>query len=146
MPAESKKEPMIDQGNRPTPINFDTPLSELKVQDLMMLLGAQTAENAKLTPQPELLKPELSKEFSKPEKEHFKELIKGDLLKELHKVEKEIHKPEKELFKPEKELNKPEKEFFKPELSKPEKEIDPRVIDQIAERIEQRLKERGAIK
>jgi Skp family chaperone for outer membrane proteins len=132
--ATKKKEPMISQTNRPTAIDYDVPISNFKLRDLVAVVNSQVLEHLKYTPQPEFLKPE--KEFNKPEKE-------------LRKPEKELLKTEKELVKSEKELLKPEKERLKPELSKPEKEFDPadpeigRFADSIAARVVEILKSQG---
>jgi hypothetical protein len=128
--TDKNKEPMIGQENRPSAIDFDTPVSQLKLRDLVNAVQGTIIE--------EKFKPE-------------KELIKGERIKEL--ISKEQFKPEKEFFKPEKEFFKPEKELLKgdvikefaakpPEL-KPEKEIgdiiDEPTIDRIAARVAERL-------
>ena len=127
------KEPMIGRENRPTAIDWDMPVSGLKLRDLMSVVNAQIS--------PELLKTE--KEHFKPEKE----LLKGEKEKEFFKPEKEKEilksEKEKEHFKPEKEALKPEKEAFKPELSKP---IDPTTIEQIVTAVMDRLKSQGVVK
>jgi len=145
MPAE-KKEPMIGKASRPSAINYDAPVSEFKVRDLVALVNSQMLEFAKYTPQPEQLKPEQYKpERYKPETLK-PELVKSE--KELVKPEKELVKAEKELIKPEKEMLKPEKERMKPELSKPEKEFEipdhfEPFIDRIATRVVEILKQQG---
>ncbi len=149
MPNE-KKEPMIGKADRPTPIDYDAPISNFKLRDLVAVVNAQMLEHLKHIPEilkPEHIKPETHKpELVKSEKEIFK------VEKEFHKPEKEILKVEKEVAKPEKELLKPEKEFFKPELTKPEftkpeKETglgDP--VEQIAQRVVQLMKQQGLAK
>jgi len=85
-----QKEPMISREDRPTAIDYDAPIAEWRIRDLMAVLDARIAELIK--PEKEALKPP-EKEFLKPpEKEYFKP-------------------PEKEFLKPEKEFSKPEKEF-----------------------------------
>jgi hypothetical protein len=109
------KEPMIGREQRPTATDFEAPISDMKLRDLMAVIEAQ------IRPEKEILKSE--KEFHKPEKE-------------LLKTEKEFRKPEG--FKPEKEFLKPEKE-----LSKPEKEagrILPEQVEQIAQRVAELMK------
>jgi|SRR5580765_632389 hypothetical protein len=145
MADQSKKEPMIGKENRPSPIDYDAPLSGMKVRDLLGVLSAHSSEQVKAFPEqfkPEHFKPEFYKpETFKPEQfkpEHFKP---------------EFYKPE--TFKPEHlkpEYVKPEafKELLKPEFSKPvEKEFpsDPGdIIQQVAERVVNVLKERGFVK
>jgi hypothetical protein len=152
MPAE-KKEPMIARSSRPSAIDYDAPVSDFKLRDLVALVNSQMLEFVKYTPQPEQLKPEqykperykpemLKPEHVKPEKEHFKPE------KEQIKPEKELVKAEKELIKPEKEMLKPEKERMKPELSKPEKEFEipddfEPFVDRIATRVVEMLKQQG---
>jgi len=125
-----KKEPMIGQQNRPTAIDFDAPIANFKLRDLYAVIHSQ------IHTEKEHFKPEKEKEYFKPEKE--KEHFKPEKEKEYFKPEKE-----KEYFKPEKELLKPEKELSKPELSKP---IDPGLIEQIVEKVVERLKTKGVIK
>lgn len=92
--TDESKEPMISKGNRPTPIDYDAPISDWQIRDLVALIDAKI----------EVLKPE--KELSKPEKEYHKpERYKPEQLK-----------PEKESLKGEKEYSKPEKEFEIEEL------------------------------
>jgi hypothetical protein len=140
MPAR-KKEPMISQASRPTAIDYDAPIANFKLRDLVAVVNSQMLEYLKYTPRPEHQKPETFK----PEKE----ILKSE--KELRKPEKELIKAEKELVKSEKELLKPEKERIKPEdikpeLSKPEKEFeipDPalgRLVESIAIRVVELLK------
>jgi len=96
--ADKKKEPMIEKGDRPGQIDLDRPLSEMKLRDLVDVLGGANL--------PERIKPEQIKpEWYKPEG-----------------VKPEWYKPE--WIKPE--GIKPEllKERFKPELTKPPFEID----------------------
>lgn len=134
MNDDSPKEPMIGQQNRPSPIDFDAPIADFKLKDLMTVVHGQFLEKEQL------------KEHSKPEKEHFKEQFK------------ELSKPEKEILKGDrfKELSKPEKEFLKgdsiKEFGKPEKELkaekeipglDDVTIDRIAERVADVIKQRG---
>jgi hypothetical protein len=143
-----KKEPMIGRGNRPSAIDYDAPISNFKLRDLVAVINSQMLEYAKYTPAPEVkpehFKPEQFKpEGIKPEKEFFK----GE--KELRKPEKEIIKVEKELIKPEKEFIKPEKERLKPELTKPEKEweLDPgELVNTITVRVLETLKQQGLMK
>ena len=72
MPAE-KKEPMIGRASRPSAIDYDAPVSEFKLRDLVAVVNSQMLEFVKYTPQPEQLKPEHYKperykpETSKPE-------------------------------------------------------------------------------
>jgi hypothetical protein len=89
---DQKKEPMIGKSSRPTAIDYDAPLSSMKVGDLIGVLSAH-AEQAKA--HPEYYKPEAYKpDFYKPE--YYKpELYKPDLLKE-HKE----HIKEKEFVTP----------------------------------------------
>ena len=124
-----KREPTIGQEDRPTAIDYDIPIADFKLRDLVSVIRAH------LWPEKEFLKPE--KEFHKPEKELFKSE------KEHYKPEKEYWKPEHfkpEHYKPEKEVLKPEKELLKPELSKPGPEVGPEVIEQIATRVADILK------
>jgi hypothetical protein len=140
MADQSKKEPMIGKENRPSPIDYDAPLSGMKVRDLLGVLSAHSSEQVKAFP--EQFKPEHFKpEFYKPE------TFKPEQFKP------EFYKPE--TFKPEHlkpEYVKPEafKELLKPEFSKPvEKEFpsDPGdIIQQVAERVVNVLKERGFVK
>lgn len=77
--ADKKKEPMIGQGERPGQIDLDRPLSEMRLRDLITVLGgAQLPERIKPEQwkpewwkpewiKPEAFKPEQLKEFSKPE-------------------------------------------------------------------------------
>jgi hypothetical protein len=133
MPSE-KKEPMIGQSSRPTPIDYDAPISGFKLRDLIAIVNSQMIEHLKYTPTPEQLKPEFHKpELHKPEKEVLK------VEKELRKPEKEVIKVEKEFVKPEKEFLKPEKEFFKPEFSKPGPEIEG-LVEKIALMVVEKLK------
>ncbi|MDP3416737.1 hypothetical protein [Falsiroseomonas sp.] len=155
----ARKEPMIDQSNRPSAIDFDSEISKMKVSDLSALVGAHIEvlkaekeiaktekelsksekEGFKSEKEKEIRKPE--KEFSKPEKEAFK----GEKEKEIRKPEKEFSKPEKEGFKGEK-----EKEAFKPEGLKPEdKPIDftiERITEVVLERVMAELQRRGQLR
>jgi hypothetical protein len=179
-PKTPKKEPMISSENRPTAIDFEAPVSQLKVRELLALvpwaeyfkvekeitkelhkvekeaikpethkpaptfLEANKAETVK----PETFKPEIHKpEIHKPE--IFKpEITKPEISKpefskpEFSKVEKEVIK---EGFKPEKEIFK---ELLKPEGLKGEKELKPEgdPIEQIADRVIQKLREQNVIK
>lgn len=164
-PKTPKKEPMISSENRPTAIDFEAPVSQLKVRELLTLV-----------PWGEYFKveKEIAKELHKVEKEHFKpethkppapfleiskaetskaetskaetlkpETVKPELVKpETFKVEKEVSK---EGFKPEKEIIK---ELLKPEGLKGEKEFKPEgdPIEQIANRVIQKLREQNVIK
>jgi hypothetical protein len=130
--ANEKKQTMIDQESRPTAIDYDAPLADLKIRDLLSIVNAHLTEQFKHV-NPELFKPE----------------------KELRKPEKELYKPEKEFLKPEffkPELLKPE--YFKPELLKPEllkpeyskqgPEIDPeQLVEDIAAKVVSALREQG---
>jgi hypothetical protein len=136
MTMAEKKEPTISQESRPTAMDYDASIADWKVRDLMALIGAQmphAAEQAKVTPIPENLKPEFHKpEWVKPE---------------WFKPEKELAKPEKEFFKGEKEFIKPEKEFLKPELSKPPIQPDPAdLVERVATRVVEILQQRGLLK
>jgi len=132
-----KKEPMIGQQNRPTAIDYDAPIANFKLRDLYAVISSHLhTEKEILKVEKEHFKPEKEKEYFKPEKE--KEYFKSEKEKEHFKPEKE-----KEYFKPEKELLKPEKEALKPETSKP---FDPSVIEQIADRVIDRLKSQGVLK
>jgi len=159
-PKTPKKEPMISSENRPTAIDFEAPVSQLKVRELLALV-----------PWGEYFKveKEITKELHKVEKEHFKpethkppvnfleanktetskaetvkpENFKPELFKpETAKAEKEFSK---EFFKPEKEIIK---ELLKPEGLKGEKEFKPEgdPIEQIANRVIQKLREQNVIK
>jgi hypothetical protein len=127
----ANKEPMIGRENRPTAIDWDMSVSDLKLRDLMSVVNAQITPEILKTEhfkvEKEVLKGEKEKEFFKPEKE--KEILKGE--------------KEKEHFKPEKEALKPEKEALKPELSKP---FDPTTIEQIVSAVIDRLKTQGVVK
>jgi hypothetical protein len=81
-----KKEPMIGKSSRPTAIDYDAPLSGMKVRDLLGVLGAHAGEQAKA--HYEFYKPEFFKEFFKPE--YFKpELYKPEQAKEYKETIKE---------------------------------------------------------
>jgi hypothetical protein len=129
MADQPKKEPMIGKENRPTPIDYDAPLSGMKVRDLLGVLSAHSSEQLKNYPEyfkPEQLKPEhLKPEFYKPESlkpEHYKpEYFKPEIFKEFQKPE---------AFKP--------PEGFKPDPTD--------LIQQVAERVVGVLKERGLVK
>jgi hypothetical protein len=122
------KEPMIGEQNRPSPIDFDTPITELTMRDLATVFQGQFVEKEQV------------KEFSKPEKEW----IKVERLKELQFKEfKELQF--KEVFKGDiiKEFKPPE---LKPPELKPESAaggIDQATIDQIADRVADVLERRG---
>jgi hypothetical protein len=114
------RKPIIPKKDRPTAIDYDAPIAEWRVKDLMAVLDSRIAELVK--PEKESLKPP-EKEFHKPpEKEYFKP-------------------PEKEFLKPEKETLKPEKE-----LSKPEKETGPGFEERVARVVINVLEERGLLK
>ncbi|HKI02304.1 MAG TPA: hypothetical protein VKK31_10005 [Thermoanaerobaculia bacterium] len=102
--ADEKKEPMIGQDQRPGQIDLDRPLADMKLRDLITILGGAQALPEWL--KPERIKPEqLKPETFKPEQ------LKPELIKP------EWWKPEwikPEAFKPES-----FKELSKPELSKP---------------------------
>jgi hypothetical protein len=81
-----QKEPMIGKSSRPTPIDYDAPLSGMKVKDLLGILGAHSAEQGKTHYEyykPEYYKPDFFKEYWKPE------LYKPDQLKEFKEGIKE---------------------------------------------------------
>jgi hypothetical protein len=126
--AERQKEPMIGQEQRPTAIDYDAPISGLKVRDFLTLF-----------PWGEYFKveKEISKELHKVEKEHFKPEthLKPELLKAEFKQEKEILK---ELLKPE--GFKGEKEF------KPDPALLESLVDRVATRVVAVLKQQGVIK
>jgi hypothetical protein len=124
-----KREPMIDQQNRPTAIDFDMSISDFKLRDLYAVASQVHTEKEIRKTEKEIIKEKelkLEKEHFKPEKE--KELFKGE-------KEKESFKPEKEVLKPEKELSKPE---FKP--------IVPGWMEQIVDQVVERLKAEGTKK
>jgi len=77
MPA-GKKEPMISQTDRPTAIDYDAPITNFKVRDLMAIVHSQFREYFKPEYFKEYFKPEYFKEAFKPEKETFKELDKPE--------------------------------------------------------------------
>jgi hypothetical protein len=81
----AEKEPMIGKSSRPSPIDYDAPLTNMKVRDLLGILSAHSGEQAKS--HYEFYKPE----FYKPDfyKEHFKEIYKPDTLKEFKETVKE---------------------------------------------------------
>ena len=115
-----KKEPMIDPENRPTAIDYDAPIADWKIRDILAVIRSELAEQQRYIPVPEEIKPE------------------------YYKPEKELGKAEKEALKPEKELLKPEKERMKPESYKPEKEFDiPDLVESVATRVVEMLEERG---
>jgi hypothetical protein len=133
MPEDTGDEgPFIARSDRPTPIDLDKPLSELRLRDLLAIVDAQVSEAAtRAAPRleagvlvdPERFKPEeLKPERVKPEQ------LKPEQLKP-EQFKPEDVKPERvkpELFKPED--VKPEQfkpETLKPELSKPEKPFLP---------------------
>ena len=131
--ADEKKEPMIGQDQRPGQIDLDRPLADMKLRDLITILGGAQTLPEWIKPEtlkPERIKPEqLKPETFKPE--HFKEWVKPEWIKP-------------ESFKPEN-----FKEFSKPELSKPfdiDQIFDP-VIDalskdqlkQLSEKIQRKL-------
>ena len=132
-----KKEPFISQASRPTAIDYDMPISDFKLRDLLAVANHVHVEKEVLKSEKEKegLKTEKEKEYFKPEKEkeHFKSEKEKEILK--GEKEKEHFKPEKEALKPEKELSKPEKPPF-----------DDRVIEQIADKVIERLKSQGLIK
>jgi hypothetical protein len=115
------KEPMIEKENRPTAIDYDMPITQFKLRDLLAVIHANLSESFK----PEHFKPEHFKpEQFKPEQ--FKEYLKPERFKEN--------------YKPEKEMLKPEKEGMKPDPW--EKEL----IENISTRIIEKLQEHGVIK
>ena len=72
------KEPMIGKSSRPTPIDYDAPVGNMKVKDLLGILSAHGGEQLKTVP--EHFKPEYYKpDYFKPE--HFKEFYKPEFLK-----------------------------------------------------------------
>ncbi len=81
-----QKEPMIGKSSRPTPIDYDAPLTGMKVRDLLGVLSAHSNEQGKANL--EFYKPE----YYKPDfyKEHFKpEIYKPDYFKEFKETVKE---------------------------------------------------------
>jgi hypothetical protein len=122
-------EPMIDKESRMNAVDFDQPIGDWRVRDLLALVEALLDDRVGLTPLPEEIKPELGKgEWRKPER------IKPEWRKpEFRKPE--ARKPEKEILK----------EFMKPEQGrKPEVEIDPGdLVETIAQRTAEIIKERG---
>jgi len=117
---KDRDEPFIEESDRPTPIDYEKPIGELTMRDLLSVIDSRLATGAELAmPGAEWRKPEkeLHKEFWKPPDV---ETLKTE--KEAIKAEKEVRKPEKEafkeIFKPEKESFKPEKEGIKPEDQK----------------------------
>ncbi len=81
--ADQKKEPMIGKSSRPTAIDYDAPLSSMKVGDLLGVLSAHAAANREYF-KPEIYKPEYYKpEYYKPE------LYKPDYAKEHKETIKE---------------------------------------------------------
>jgi hypothetical protein len=77
------KEPMIGKSSRPTPIDYDAPVANMKVKDLLGILSAHAGEQLKTLPEhykPEFYKPEYYKpDYFKPE--YFKEFYKPEFLK-----------------------------------------------------------------
>lgn len=132
--AEQPKQPMIDQANRPSPIDFTASISSLKVGEYLALNWGEWLKVEK----------EISKELHKPEKEHFKEKE----FKETHLKETKPEWVKGEGLKVEKEVIK---ELVKPEGLKGEKEFKPdpvleRLVDQVAQRVVDVLKQQGVIK
>jgi hypothetical protein len=77
-----QKEPMIGKSSRPTPIDYDAPLSGMKVRDLLGVLSAHSSANLEFY-KPEYYKPDFYKEHFKPE------IYKPDYLKEHKETIKE---------------------------------------------------------
>jgi hypothetical protein len=75
------KEPMIGKSSRPSPIDYDAPLTGMKVRDLLGVLSAHTNEQIKTERiKPEHYKPEYFKpDYYKPE--YFKEFYKPEFIK-----------------------------------------------------------------
>jgi hypothetical protein len=125
-----KKQPMISQSQRPSPIDFEQPLSNLKAGDLHTMMQTVLL--------PEIQKNEKVVEHVKPEQ--FKP--------ENFKVEKVVEQLKPENFKVEKVVEQLKPESFKPEGAKPEGgkpgpiEIGQDTIEQIATRVADILKTR----
>lgn len=120
MSEKKQKEPMIGDQNRPSPIDFDAPITDLTMRDLVSVFHGQFVEKEQVKEySKEWMKVERIKEWHTKEFKEltFKEVLKGDIIKE----------------------------FKGPEL-KPEKEvggIDQTTIEQIAERVADVLERRG---
>jgi hypothetical protein len=81
--ADQKKEPMIGKSSRPTAIDYDAPVSGMKLGELLGHLSAHAAANREYI-KPEYYKPEFYKpDFYKPE------LYKPDYAKEHKETIKE---------------------------------------------------------
>lgn len=160
--ADQPMQPMIGKENRPSPIDFNAALSSLNVGQYLALSWGEWLKVEK----------EISKELHKVEKEHIKE--KETHLKETKQEHLKPEQLKPEYFKPEHfkpELYKPEyfkpewvkggeqikvekeviKELVKPEGLKGEKEFKPdpgldRLVEQIAERVVEILRQRGITK
>jgi len=105
---DQKKEPMIGKENRPSAVDYNAPVSGLKVGELVGVMSSHLFEIWK----PEYYKPEYFKpEFWKPE----------------------FWKPE--AFKP------PQEKEFRPASG-----INEQLVEQVAVRVIEVLKERGVIK
>jgi len=138
---EQARQPMIDQTNRPSPIDFTASMSSLKVGEYLALNWGEWLKVEK----------EISKELHKPEKELHKvekEHIKEKELKESHVKEIKPEWIKTEGLKVEKEVVK---ELVKPEGLKGEKEFKPdpgleRLVDQVAQRVVEVLKQQGIVK
>ena len=115
-----QKEPMIGKENRPSAIDYNAPVSGMKLGDVVSAVGTHLSEQLKSFPEhikPELYKPEYWKpEFWKPE----------------------FWKPE--YFKPEAFKPPVEKEF------KPEGGISEQLVERVVVRVLEALKQRGTIK
>jgi len=125
---------MISQANRPSPIDFQASVGSLKVGEYLALQWGEWLKVEK----------EISKELHKLEKEHIKE-------KEFKETHLKEFKPEwvkGEALKVEKEVIK---ELVKPEGLKGEKEFKPdpafeRVVEQVAQRVVEILKQQSVVK
>jgi hypothetical protein len=126
-------EPMIDKENRPSAMDFDTPIADWRVRDLVALIDVMVEDHAAFIPIPEEIKPEGGKgEWRKPE-------IRKPEWRKPEWRKPEIRKPEAR--KPEKEILK---EFLKPEQGlKPEPFDETDLIERIAQRTAEILRERG---
>jgi hypothetical protein len=81
--SDQKKEPLIAKSSRPTAVDYDAPLSGMKVSDLLGVLSAHSAQQAHFYEfyKPEFYKPEFYKpDYFKPP-EYVKEL-KTETVKE----------------------------------------------------------------
>jgi hypothetical protein len=85
--ADPKKEPMIGKSSRPTAIDYDAPVSGMKLGELIAHLASHGVSREHL--KPEVYKPEYHKpEFYKPD--YYKpEYYKPDFAKEYKETVKE---------------------------------------------------------